>query len=58
MRRAGREASSSRRAVFFGYAGRERFVIGAPAVSPILAFIASMNARTFGDGSRVDGYTA
>lgn len=29
-----------------------------PAVSPILAFIASTNARTFGEGSRVDGYTA
>ena len=32
---------------------------GAPGrVSAIRVFIASMNARTFGDGSRVDGYTA
>ncbi|CAB3752993.1 hypothetical protein LMG29660_01954 [Burkholderia puraquae] len=31
---------------------------GAAVVSPILAFIASTNARTFGEGSRVDGYTA
>ena len=30
----------------------------AGGVSPILCFIASMNARTFGEGSRVDGYTA
>jgi len=31
---------------------------GAGGGSPILCFIASMNARTFGEGSRVDGYTA
>lgn len=32
--------------------------VGRRGVSPILCFIASMNARTFGEGSRVDGYTA
>ena len=43
---------------FFRYFDRERLVVGAAGVSPSLAFIASMNARTFGDGSRVDGNTA
>ena len=40
------------------YFDRERFVVGVVGASPSFPFIASMNARTFGDGSRVDGYTA
>lgn len=39
-----------------------RFVLDARApragASPIFSRIASINARTFGDGSRVDGNTA
>ena len=40
------------------YFDRERFAVGAVGASPSFPFIASTNALTFGEGSRVDGYTA
>jgi len=51
----GAPRAALQRAVRLRVAGRADGVRG---VAPIVAFIASMNARTFGDGSRVAGYTA